>query len=289
MRFIRLVSDIHLDFDVHAWSGTRLYDPTERNDWGDLSLLYFPPDLYEDLDSTLVLAGDLWQDRKWLTRKFPDGESWGRKVARKFKYVVVVLGNHDYWGANFTLEAGKTKLELKSQGLDNVFLLDNDVVVLDQVKFLGGTLWTDFDRGSPLCKFNAPKIMEADYSRIRKGSHYGKLFPDDVEIAHHKTRKFIFQNAKRDEPDQRVVVVTHMAPSHQSIDPMYRDDLAANPYYYSSLDREIADSTIDLWFHGHMHTVKDYMIEQTRVVCMPRGYRGHEIVEGFDPRFRIEL
>jgi hypothetical protein len=33
---------------------------------------------------------------------------------------------------------------------------------------------------------------------------------------------------------------------------------------------------IKLWVHGHMHDEFDYVVSETRIVCNPRGYIGHE-------------
>jgi hypothetical protein len=51
-----------------------------------------------------------------------------------------------------------------------------------------------------------------------------------------------------------------------------------NGAFRSELDGFILSKhdRIKLWVHGHMHNPSDYMIGDTRVVCNPRGYVGHE-------------
>jgi hypothetical protein len=58
-----------------------------------------------------------------------------------------------------------------------------------------------------------------------------------------------------------------------------------NGGYSSSLDEFIVDHPqIKLWTHGHTHELFDYMVGETRVVCNPRGYVGHERgSEALDP------
>ena len=111
MKYIRLVSDVHLDCDVKRFHESRLYDPN-KNSSDEMSLLWFPEPMEGDEDTTLVLAGDMWFNRYFITRLFPDGESWLKKVSKMFKYVVLVLGNHDYWDCNLNYEPENTPLIL---------------------------------------------------------------------------------------------------------------------------------------------------------------------------------
>ena len=77
--------------------------------------------------------------------------------------------------------------------------------------------------------------------------------------------------------DNRVVVVTHHAPSESSIDSKYAGDRLMNGNFYTPLDEFIqSNPQIQLWIHGHMHDPFDYGIGGTRVVCNPRGYMGYE-------------
>ena len=293
MKYIREISDIHLDVDVRRWNGTRKYNLNEPNR-GNLSLLWFPEPMEGDKDTCLIIAGDLWIQRKFLTRLFDDTQkSWLATVAEQFKYVVFVLGNHDYWDVSLNLEPNKVRDEISEQGLENVYFLEKDIVVLDQVKFVGGTLWTDFNRHDPLVMFQAPNIMN-DYKYMRYGKDYGKCYPNHVYEIFMNTKNFIFENAKKDNPDQTLIVVTHMAPSIQSVHEMYRQTVAdtiPNYFYYSNLEQRIFQDgeDIDFWFHGHMHNVSDYVLEpKCRVICNPRGYAGHEQTD-FDPFLRFEL
>jgi Icc-related predicted phosphoesterase len=76
---------------------------------------------------------------------------------------------------------------------------------------------------------------------------------------------------------KQYVVVTHHAPSPISIAECYRHDTLMNGAFASDLSEFILNRPqIKLWTHGHMHNVSDYMIGDTRVVCNPRGYIGHE-------------
>lgn len=278
MKYIRVVSDIHLDADLSV----------KRS----LSSIWFPIELPEDNETTLVIPGDLWADRFFLSKKYPDGESWLEKLSQRFKYVVFVLGNHDYWGVNISNEASIVKQEIKNLNLENVYLLEQDLVVLDQVKFVGGTLWTDYNKKDPMVMLRAARNFGKDFDNIKIGLDCIKLIPNDLVDIHYQTKKFIFDNYKKDNKDQKVCVVTHMAPSFQSVHPQFRSYKSQfdNFHYYSDIDYEIEERSKDIewWLHGHMHSSSDYMIGGTRVICQPRGYFGYQMTD-YDPTFRIEV
>jgi predicted MPP superfamily phosphohydrolase len=299
MKYIRLVSDLHLDFDIRAFNKTHVYDELDPfnaivKQEGAMAFLWIPPALPEDSDTTLVIAGDLWDDRKFLRRKYSNGDSWLKRLSKQFKYVVFVLGNHDYWGANLTLEPASIRKELKVQEIENVHLLEIDTLILDNVKFVGGTMWTNYNRENCMTMLSAPFTMANDHNYIKIGKDYCKLKPEHLLGRFKLTKKHIFENCTKDNPEQKIVVVTHMAPSFRSIHDTWKNS-NTNGYYYSDLDTELCylDHDINYWFHGHTHKPMDYVMEesrtaQTRVVCNPRGYRGFEQT-GFDPNLRFEV
>jgi Icc-related predicted phosphoesterase len=85
-----------------------------------------------------------------------------------------------------------------------------------------------------------------------------------------------------------VVVVTHHAPSQQSIHPRYGVNNKLSPAYASSLE-SLMGEPVRLWIHGHTHDSFDYCIEGTRVVANPRGYAPRDINAGFREDFVIQL
>lgn len=292
MKAIREASDIHLDWDIDSFHSTRLYDPSKPPIREEMDMLWFPPSMDDDMDSAFIIAGDIWTDGRFALRQWQDGshDTWIARMSRRFKYVVVVLGNHDYWGRNVLYEAQKIKEAIKLQGLTNVFLLEKDAIVLDQVKFIGGTLWTDFNRHDPMVMHMAPQIMN-DYKHMRYGRDYRRCRPSDLYEIHMNTKSFIFQNAKRDYPEQKVVVVTHMAPSYRSVQDYYRQPhhQMMNYLYYTDLEKRImADGQeIDYWFHGHMHHRDEYEIGNCRVVINARGYATEN--QFFDQTLQFQL
>jgi len=133
--------------------------------------------------------------------------------------------------------------------------------------------------------------MIEDFTRIKYGKTGRLVEPIRLYETFMQTKKFIFYHAKKDYPEQIVAVVTHMAPSGASVAAKYRGDRTyevTNYCYYSELSKQILQSPIDYWFHGHMHDSNLYDIDQTRVVLNPRGYAGFEN-SWFDQELSIDL
>jgi hypothetical protein len=103
-----------------------------------------------------------------------------------------------------------------------------------------------------------------------------KFSPEDA-VEQYRLFVSYLQHMVEDNPEQKFVVAGHHAPSRLSTHEQYVNDTVMNGGYSSDLDEYIQDHPqIRLWTHGHTHHNFDYMIGQTRVVCNPRGYHGHE-------------
>jgi Icc-related predicted phosphoesterase len=207
----------------------------------------------------------------------------------KYREVVMVMGNHEHYGFQYQ----KTYAHIASQLPDNVTLLENQTHTIDDIVFVGATLWTDMNNGDPLTMFHMKSAMN-DYRQITQFNEaknvYHRLDPERTVEDHYKSRDYIKQVVEND-PTKKYVVVTHHAPSKASIKPQYAGDTLMNGAYSSDLSDFILDHPqIKLWTHGHTHDVFDYMIGSTRVICNPRGYKGYEErAEQFDPTLGFEI
>lgn len=219
----------------------------------------------------LILAGDIItvhgiRNTKSKRRRYTE---FFQHVSDNWKDVIYVIGNHEWYKAKHpgvvTFLKGWVQANWK-----NVHLLENETVQIGETVFVGGTLWTDFFRGNPLAKIAVARGMN-DYS-------VAPLTPDMTERFHARTRDYISWTAKNAD---RVVVVSHHAPSHLSSLPQYVND-PLNAGYCSNMEEFILDHpSIMAWVHGHMHNSSDYMIGTCRVLANPRGYP-HELNSGFD-------
>lgn len=262
---IREMSDLHLEF-------AQLELPVIEN---------------ED-KMVLVLAGDIGvAGHINMFEKFLPG------VARRHRDVIMVMGNHEHYDGSFQRSYEKIKHTIVHSDLQNVHLLENESIEIDDVVFVGATFWTDMNRRDPITLFDVQHAMN-DYHLIRNGpkSHpyQRKLAPMDTCVVHEESKKYVFKEIEKAKvAGKKCVVVTHHAPSLQSIAEKYKHDTRINGAYASDLDTEIIVANPDVWYHGHTHVSFDYMIENTRVICNPRGYVPFEPNPQFDVNKVIEV
>jgi predicted phosphohydrolase len=186
----------------------------------------------------------------------------------------MIAGNHEHYRMAFE----KTHARMRKELPDNFRIMENDCFELDNVLFVGATLWTDMNRGDPLT-VHAVKHGMNDFEvikKIRTPTEYVRFTPHDAINEH--VRSLQYFKIILDNPhniDKTVVMITHHAPTGQSVDNRYRDQFLMNGGYHSRLDDFILDNPrIKYWIHGHVHSVMDYMVgDYTRVLCNPRGYQ----------------
>lgn len=196
------------------------------------------------------------------------------RCSKEFPHVIYVAGNHEFYQGKFVRAIQTLRDECAK--FPNVYFLERDMKEINGVKFLGGTLWTDCNKGDPLTLYHLQGMMN-DYRVIVNDDHgFTKLRPAHTMYRHQQTLGY-FKSVLSTMKDDKFVVVGHHSPSHQSIHPDYVRDTLMNGGYHSDLDEFIMDHPqVKLWIHGHTHEVFDYMIGDTRIICNPRGYAGHE-------------
>lgn len=276
-------SDLHLDVGIHLPTFTGGDVLVLAGDIAEArAITALSPEQYariKDLPKTKLTS-------KEIINKFLIEE-----CSNKYKHVVFVAGNHEHYHGTFN----KTIKRLRENLPHNFHVLDKDIFVHEDVMFVGGTLWTDFNRGDPLTK-QVVRYGLNDYTRIRREFHgnYIKFSPVDAEADHHLTLKYF--KTVIDTPvavGKTIIVVTHHAPTGLSIAPRYKHDFCMNGGYCSRLDDFILDNpSIKYWIHGHTHTVFDYPVgDHTRVLCNPFGYKTREFCEdtGWDQNATITV
>lgn len=229
----------------------------------------------------VILAGDIDVDARAV--------AWADIVFAGLP-VLYIHGNHEGYGRN--LDDVQNRINAACAASGHVHYLNCHEYHIGNVRFLGATLWTDFELFGAAHKGEViAQIARAmnDYQRIRLAAHgYRKLRPADTLRWHRAQRRWLEQRLAVPFAG-RTVVVTHMAPSLQSIRAEYANDLVSAAYA-SRLDALVAKA--DLWIHGHMHSSLDYRIGNCRVICNPCGYpnaSGAPENPDFDPGLVVKL
>lgn len=279
---IKLVSDLHLEFaDINIKNDEGCDVLILSGDIMVAQDLHDHPEMDYGMYSNVNLA-DLGR-RQQTALRFRD---FLKRCSFQFPHVVYVAGNHEFYHGKWhqTLET----LSKECAKFPNVYFLEKGYKKIDDVNFVGGTLWTDMNKGDPLT-LHAARDMLNDFRMIRKEFEgYTLVKPMDTAIRHKDTLKY-FAMMMEGKFDEKFVVVGHHTPSYLSCHEMYKNDDLMNACYHSDLSEFILDHPqIKLWTHGHTHHPFDYMIGETRVVCNPRGYDGYEDT-GWNPNIVIEV
>ena len=228
----------------------------------------------------VILAGDIARPREAV--------SWASGFS---KPVLYVPGNHEFYGGSIVGTAEELKQLCAGT---NIRLLDNGEAVIDGVRFLGTTLWTDFmlfgEGEKRTAAMREALSFMRDFSRIRAGEAAEALFtPADSAALFNVQAGWLA--GKLSEPHAGpTVVITHHAPSRKSIHPRFADSLL-NACFISDAEHLIDGERACLWIHGHTHDSFDYLLNGARVVCNPRGYAKDGANENplFDPNFLVEI
>jgi Icc-related predicted phosphoesterase len=239
------------------------------------------------------------------------------QVCQEFPQVVYIMGNHEHYSG----DVAKTYNILKEHlDYGNLHLLEKQTWKHLGHTFVGGTLWTDMNQEDGTAMSYAQSAMN-DFREVinsnrmvvrnvpiyeknsswtpdgKNGGQYqlddtgamirtgykskeepARWTPEDSVADHRKMLDYI--NIATSEPGN-YIVVGHHCPSELSVAEMYKGNLL-NAAFRSGLNDFIeARPQIKLWLHGHTHYNFDYWIGETRVVCNPRGYIGHESFADF--------
>ncbi|MEO7159820.1 MAG: metallophosphoesterase [Polaromonas sp.] len=198
--------------------------------------------------------------------------------------VLFLPGNHEYDGLDF--EAADKRLRDACERLGLIWL-ERQSVVLAGVRFVGCTLWTDFD-ALTTSQANAEKNQAGDITlgeqlkarekAFRAANFYLKknhafrhgqpMLAEEVREEGLKSQAWL-REALAQPFDGPTVVVTHFAPSLLSADPRYGLS-PGTAGFCNSLDELLPLAT--LWLHGHLHCPNDYVRHGCRVVANPLGY-----------------
>ncbi|MFM1925868.1 MAG: hypothetical protein RIT44_1674 [Pseudomonadota bacterium] len=242
----------------------------------------------------LVLAGDIgsYQTNSALTAsgdtdfglaRFSPLNGWPTPV-------LFVPGNHEYDGLDF--DEAHERLRETCARLGIVWL-ESEVLQMNGVRFVGSTLWTDFDALGPMAGQSLPAKIPAHFSHpnslytrqlkarekafraanyyLRKTGTTRGVTPWLAEqVREQALQSQAWLSAALDKSfDGPTVVVTHFAPSLRSADPRY-GQVPGTAGFCNALDALLPRA--QLWLHGHLHCPVDYRHQGCRVVANPLGY-----------------
>lgn len=249
---LNILSDLHLEF---------------------APLVHQPPHC-----DVAVLAGDLAPGIA--------GAAWAHDTfGTKGIPTMLVAGNHEFYGNRRLSE----EYQAIKQAAKSASFLQNETVIYSGVRFVGATLWTDYDLyKTPRKSCLDAAVGIADYSQIMADEFH---YVTPIDLLKEFSKSVACLESVLAQPfDGPTIVITHHAPTERSIAVRYMGD-RLTPAFASDLEWLMHKYKPTLWVHGHVHHSLDLKVGETRIVCNPRGYpiEGGTENPDFDPNFIVEI
>jgi Icc-related predicted phosphoesterase len=210
-----------------------------------------------------VFAGD-------LTTRMERGVRWidSRLPGRECVYIA---GNHEAFGADIDVTVAKAREAAKGTA---VHVLQNDLLNINGVDFIGFTLWTNFNLfGDPHAAMTAAGDRMNDFKRIRVHNYRRKFRPPDALARHDQSISFLEKELARSE-GRKQVVVSHHRPTAQGYRYFETPDGSPdvlNAAYCSELRDLFVDGPA-AWIFGHTHESFHTTLGRTRLISNAKGY-----------------
>ena len=278
---IQLLSDLHLEAHPH-W----VAQPAPGAD-------------------VLVLAGDIGSYQKGSQLADNDfGLGRFSPLAGWPTPVLMVPGNHEYDGMDFDIAHARLRETCQRLGM---LWLERESVVLGGVRFVGTTLWSDFDAlgpasnsveqpqpGQPAANLLALQLKARDkafraanyYLRKTLTMRHGEPWLAAGVREQALECQFWLREALAQPFAGPTVAITHYAPSLHSADPRY-GRTPGSAGFCNALDDLLPLARC--WLHGHLHAPSDYIQHGCRVVANPLGYARKNEQSRFQPEILIKI
>jgi len=233
---IQYCSDLHLEF------------PENRR--------YLTENPIQAIGDILILAGDILPFA--INHKEIDFLDY---VSENFEKVYWLPGNHEYYYSDIS-EFGNSQLR---QIWDNIFVVDNNIIELDEINLIFTTLWTKIN---PENEFNIARSI-SDFQVIR---YKGLRFLPEHYNALHKIALEFLTNANKYNRDKKTIVVTHHVPTLLNYPEQYKNNFLNNAFAVE-LKEFVEECGFDYWIFGHHHSnVELFEIQKTKLLTNQLGY-----------------
>ncbi len=229
----------------------------------------FVPTCEDEANTVLILAGDIIG---WVPKLHTQALAFFSDVVARYKHVIYVAGNHEYYGSHWATASHHKDLILSA--LDILGLKSKidiveafGIVWIDNQRFLCGTGWI------PRPPDDVPDITDARAIKRYKPEAFlrHKAFCEGLE-------------ATLTDVD---IVIAHHLPSNHSIAPQYVGSIYNAWFVAPELEKLILARQPLIYIHGHTHDCCKYPLGRTRVICNPRAYPGE--YNTFNPSLVVEI
>jgi predicted phosphohydrolase len=246
MKF-QYASDIHLEI---------LESDDGFNEYDDQTFRF----LIEPVAPVLILAGDILTPQTKCTHSFLD---W---CSRHFQHTLWILGNHEYY-SKVVMSMDHILEQYRKFCPHNVHLLDNQTFCLDDVLFVGTTLWSNIPEEDD----HEIQYRINDYRMIYNADHK-RISPRETRFRFQKNLRFIEESIEAN-PDKKIVIITHHCPLNKNTSYADYEGEVTNAAYATHIDLK-KDDNVKLWICGHTHHNFNIKKGNYRVISNQLGYFG---------------
>jgi Icc-related predicted phosphoesterase len=252
---VKIVSDLHLEYYKENYPISTFID------------------LENSKNSMLILAGDIGSIYKYFQLR-----SFIKECVLNFKYVIYVLGNHEYYYKHSTIykkdiQYLKNKIMSLQLEFNNLYILDNDSIIIGSYCFLGTTLWCNPETSVP----KHIKIHDFTTKLVNE------MYNDSVNYIHE-----MIEYCK--EKSLKLIVISHYSPISIIKTKEGKENLRETKHgewYVNNLDHLLNSKYIHTWICGHIHRCFDYYTNLgTRFIGNQKG-KGKGLVENYSEKFSI--
>lgn len=257
----------------------------------------FMPRAAPDVD-VLVLAGDIGSYQSGTLLK---GDDFGLErfsplqASTPWPRVLFTPGNHEFDSLEFADTYARLRQICQNLGID---WLEHEIVTMGTVRFVGTTLWSDFDAFAK-SETSLTKQLQRREKAFRAANYYlskNTTLNQGLPMMAVAMREMSLEcqrwlrGALLTPFEGTTVVITHFAPTLRSADPRYGLQ-PGTAGFCNALDDLLPFAQV--WLHGHLHCANNYTVRGMRegqefacqVVANPMGYlhKGEQetFVEGF--------
>lgn len=182
-------------------------------------------------------------------------------ASKNFNVVYWIPGNHEYYGFDISKAPSPIFKEIRS----NVFLVNNQVITIEDVNIICSTMWTHI---SPENELVIPSRLN-DFHKITNNGK--RLTVADYNKMHETDLAFIKDSIEKNK-GKKTIIMTHHVPTFLNYPEHYRAD-ALNQAFAAELHDFIESSGVNYWIYGHHHSnTPEFKIGNTTMLTNQMGY-----------------
>lgn len=225
----------------------------------------------------LVLCGDIGYISSPLFHNFID------TVCSMWDKVIFVYGNHEFQNIDdtkFPINVLKSEYTHLFSKYKNLIVLDNDTIEIDDIVFIGTTLWSYIPSHVNDLQLNDFKLIYTSRNTLMNKKYYNKLFLENLNFLKNNIDYYSKLNKK-------IVILTHHSPLTYQIQSKYSTYYGYGTNICEYLCNNNNNNNVVLWIFGHTHENCNIEINGVQYITNQLGYSDENI--NFNPIKNIEI